>query len=624
MNAHRWFKVISLLVMVLLLNVSVIQSAPASAAEPPPVFLAEWGSEGTGDGQFEYPFGVTLDATGNVYVADSSNDRCQKFNNSGTFLAEWGFSGAGDGEFTFPVGIAVDASGNVYVADQNNHRIQKFDDSGNFLLKWGSSGAGDGEFTFPAGIAVDASDNVYVADKGNHRIQKFDNSGTFLAEWGSSGAGDGEFNYPCGVTVDNSGNVYVADTSNQRIQKFDSSATFLTKWGSPGSGDGEFKYPFGVTVDATGNVYVAEQDNNRCQKFESDGTFLAKWGSLGSGDGEFNYPSGVAVDSSGKVYVADTDNARIQVFSPPASDGPRIIAASLASDNAYVDVTFDEGVYNTNGGSGALETGDLAITFTQNGGNATIVTIVSVTQPTGQTLFGGETVIRVNLAITGTPSGVETVEIRPVANAIYNSSGNAASTSESTGGLDLNGQIDWDGPRIIAASLALDNAYVDITFDEGVYDTHDGSGALEIGDLSLSYRLDGSNVTNMAIVSVTKTNGQALAGGETVIRVNLAITGTPSGVEEMGISLFAGAVYDILGNVASASESTSGLYLNDQTAQPGDANGDGSINAQDITKVERIVAGLDPPTQGADANEDGLINALDITKTEILVAGWLD
>ena len=82
-------------------------------------------------------------------------------------------------------GVAVDSSGNVYVADTNNNRIQKFDSSGTFITKWGSSGTGDGQFEYPTGIAVDSSGNVYVADTDNHRIQKFDSNGTFLTKWGS-------------------------------------------------------------------------------------------------------------------------------------------------------------------------------------------------------------------------------------------------------------------------------------------------------------------------------------------------------------------------------------------------------------------------------------------------------
>ncbi len=91
--------------------------------------------------------------------------------------------------------MTVDSSGNVYVADYGNNRIQKFDSNGNFITKWGSQGSGDGQFIQLNDVAVDSSGNVYVADYGNNRIQKFDSNGNFITKWGSHGSGDGQFSF---------------------------------------------------------------------------------------------------------------------------------------------------------------------------------------------------------------------------------------------------------------------------------------------------------------------------------------------------------------------------------------------------------------------------------------------
>ena len=134
-----------------------------------------------------------------------------------------------DGVFRNPTGIAVDNNGNVYIADSWNDRIQKFTSDGHFITKWGTRGSGDGQFRSPTGIAVDNLGNVYVADFSNDRIQKFTSDGHFITKWGTRGSGDGQFQFPTGIAVDNDGNVYIADSWNDRIQKFTSDGHFITK-----------------------------------------------------------------------------------------------------------------------------------------------------------------------------------------------------------------------------------------------------------------------------------------------------------------------------------------------------------------------------------------------------------
>ena len=120
MNRQYWYPL-----CLLLLGLSLI-AASSVPAEAPPTFLTKWGTQGTVDGQLNYPSGMAVDASGIVYVADRANYRIQKFDSIGTFVTKWGTPGTGDGQFTKPYAVAVDASGNVYVADTANHRIQKF------------------------------------------------------------------------------------------------------------------------------------------------------------------------------------------------------------------------------------------------------------------------------------------------------------------------------------------------------------------------------------------------------------------------------------------------------------------------------------------------------------------
>ena len=303
-------------------------AAPASCPSVPcGYYLATWGGNGTGPGQFSFPFGIALDASGNVYITDSGNDRVQKFSSTGTFLTQWG-----TGTFSHPLGIAVDLSGDVFVVMEN--RVQKFTSDGTFLTEWGGvSGTGDGQFFDPTFIAVDAGGNVFVADSENQRVQKFTNTGTFLTKWGSLGSGNGQFLSVEGVAVDAGGNVFVVDVSNNRIQKFTNVGTFLTAWGGMGTGNGQFDQPVGITVDSNGDVYVADAANDRVQKFDNDGAFLAAWGTGGSGNGQLDHPTDVAVDGSGHLYVGDSSNHRIERFLCPFTAVPSTTSTSSTSSS---------------------------------------------------------------------------------------------------------------------------------------------------------------------------------------------------------------------------------------------------------------------------------------------------
>ena len=210
---------------------------------------------------------ITVDLRGDVYVADRDNNRIEEFTSQGGFLRTLGrnggdgSAGSGNGEFRAPRGVVTDALGNLYVADSANNRIEKFGPDGRFVARFGRHG-GDGtastvrgEFNDPRGLAIDPDGNLWVADHGNNRVQKLGPDGRFLAVIGRNG-GDGsagvaaaQFKQPRGVAVDRAGNLFVADKNNHRIQKFDPTGQFIRVWGrhggdgSAGKGSGEFNTP---------------------------------------------------------------------------------------------------------------------------------------------------------------------------------------------------------------------------------------------------------------------------------------------------------------------------------------------------------------------------------------------
>lgn len=279
-----------------------------------------------------------------------------------TTTCQAGQLGTVEGEFNLPEAVAVDPSGNVWVADSFNNRIQKFSPSGAPLVVWGwgvddgtaafqtctsgcqagAGGTGLGQFSSPFGIATDAAGNVYVSNLSSSVVQKFSPAGALLNAWGSFGPAEGQFSGAVGLTVDGSGNVYVADQNNHRVQKFDSNGVFVVMWGrgvddgvgAPqtcaagcqagvvGTAGGEFNGPNDVTVDAAGTVLVTDNGNNRVQRFGLGGDFLEIIGAPGAGPGQFNFPSGIDADAAGNAYVVDSNNSRVQKFSEPLPQPP--------------------------------------------------------------------------------------------------------------------------------------------------------------------------------------------------------------------------------------------------------------------------------------------------------------
>ncbi len=197
-----------------------------------------------------------------------------------------------------------------------------------------------------------------------------------------------------------------------------------------------------------------------------------------------------------------TDN-NYSIYATYTVAAPTISSGSLVLDNSYVDIVMSEGVYNTSGGSGALETTDFALTFTQNGGNATAASISAVTKTDGNPLAGGETTVRANLSVTGTPSGAETVEIKPVATSIYNAAGTAMADTETTGAKILNDQL---APTFTAATATTTT--ITLTFNENVTATAI-AGAWTVAGHTVSAAsavTDGTEVT--LTLSTTMTTGE--------------------------------------------------------------------------------------------------------------------
>jgi DNA-binding beta-propeller fold protein YncE len=305
-----------------------------------PTSAFSFGSVGTGNGQFQLPTGLAMDKNGTtLYVADTENNRVQKFNSKGEYLSQFGAKGSGNGQFSGPRGVAIDSKGNVYVADTGNNRVQKFSSAGAYVSQFGSLGSGAGQFSGPQGIAIDASDNVVVADTGNNRIQQFSSAGGYLSQFGTKGSGNGQFSGPRGVAVDSNPSINVVDTGNNRIQRFTMAGAYLSQYGTLGSGNEQFNTPTSLTSDFFGSRYVSDSTNNRVQIFSS-GTYLTQFGSgfgqLGGGAGELPGATGIAAGYvDGNIYVSQPTVGRISKWQKrPSPEAFGLSAAGIGTESA--------------------------------------------------------------------------------------------------------------------------------------------------------------------------------------------------------------------------------------------------------------------------------------------------
>jgi trimeric autotransporter adhesin len=329
---------------------------------------------------------VAVDASGNIYIADTNNHRIRMVTKSTGIIstvAGTGYSGySGDGgqatsaALRNPYGVAVDASGNIYIADSANNRIRMVTKSTGIISTVAGTGSysysGDGgqatsaALNYPYDVAVDASGNIYIADSSNYCIRMVLKSTGIIrtvAGTGSSGySGDGgqatsaALGNPYDVAVDASGNIYIADTTHNRIRTVMKSTGIISTVAGTGSygssGDvgqatsATLYNPYGVAVDASGNIYIADTNNHRIRMVTKSTGIISTVAGTGSsgynGDGgqatsaALRDPFGVAVDASGNIYIADSSNYCIRMFALPASSAaPPSPSSIVTSSPAY-------------------------------------------------------------------------------------------------------------------------------------------------------------------------------------------------------------------------------------------------------------------------------------------------
>lgn len=290
--------------------------------------VSSWGTRGSGNGEFVNPWAIAYHPDGYIYVSDTGYyepteeqvSRIQKFTLSGKWVSKIGEWGSGNGQFNDPKGIAVDKKGNVYVADSGNNRIQMFTSGNEFVRTWPVEVADTWEYAETADVELDPDGNLVVLIDGNmdnpgneliYPIQIFTPEGVLLEKWPMDPE---DYNGRYAVSVDAENRIYISEIWGHHIKVYSKDGTELTTLGGYGTSDGKFNSLSGITIGPSGNLYIADTDNHRIQKIDTSGDFIFNMGNAGTGRGEFVNPRRVTAGIDGKIYVADASNNRVQVF----------------------------------------------------------------------------------------------------------------------------------------------------------------------------------------------------------------------------------------------------------------------------------------------------------------------
>jgi uncharacterized protein (TIGR03437 family) len=360
--------------------------------------------------QLLQPSGTGLDATGNLYIADTANHRIRKVDTTGKIstIAGTGIEGySGDGsaavaaQLNSPSSVAVDGNGNVLIADSGNSRIRQISPTGNMTTVAGNGTygfAGDGagatraQLANPVCVRVDANNNIYISDSDNGRIRKVNVQGSISTVAGGNGLTYGEggpaiaafpFSPGC-VAFDSINNLYIADTLHSTVRKVDSTGTITTVAGNTKTfgftGDGgtataaALFFPYDIGFDTTGNLFIADTLNARIRKVAANGVIstVAGTGLFGTtGDGgaaaaaQIGEVTSLSIDPKGNLYLADAYNNRVRLLTGQVGPPPDFTFTQDAATKSVVagsTVSFSFTLSSQNGFSGNVSVAATGLT----------------------------------------------------------------------------------------------------------------------------------------------------------------------------------------------------------------------------------------------------------------------
>ncbi|MEY3607422.1 MAG: hypothetical protein RLZZ447_210, partial [Verrucomicrobiota bacterium] len=505
-------------------------------------------------GTFNSPYGLAVDASRNLVVADTINNTVRRITPGrvvSTLAGTLGQPGYVDAtgaaaRFNFPVGVAADGAGNVLLADARTFTIRRVTAAGVVATFAGAglqAGTTDGpaasaRFLLPYGVAVDGAGNAYVAEGGTHVIRRISAASvvtTLAGTAGASGYADGagpsaRFNVPWGIAVDAAGTVYVADSENHVIRRI-SPAGVVTTWagqsGVTGYADGagvvaRFQQPRGLAVDAGGNLFVADHGNHTVRRISAAGVVETIAGSPGiTGDADsvgaaarFYYPVAVAVDGNA-VYIADSGNNLIRRAVPASAAALPVISIHPVEQQVAVAQPVTFRVVASGGGltyawfrNGFAIPGSTAATYT-----LAAPTVEDEASYRVRVTGPGGAVDSEPAALTVWPVGTAGVAItaRPLGQSV--AVGEAVNFTVTASGTNLSYQWLRNGAGLAGATRATYALAAAQTADAGVYGVRVSAGT--VSETAFAKLVVGG-VSGGAVTLLSEPVGRSVAAGQAV------------------------------------------------------------------------------------------------------------
>jgi DNA-binding beta-propeller fold protein YncE len=257
--------------------------------------------------------GVAINSKGHVFLLHRGPSPLMEFTAEGQFVRA-----LGDGLYDRPHGLRIDAEDNIWTTDVGGHVVYKFNPAGRIQMVLGVRGRpGDWHdfghlklFNEPNDVAITASGDIIVLQghgKGPSQALKFDRDGNFLKSWGKKGTASGDFDLPHSIVIDAKGHLHIADRNNARIQVFDDEGNFIRESEHPGT-------PCGLCLASDGFIYMAHGHTGLVKQLDLDGNVLGETGGQGKTPGRFGEAHYIAVSQRGEIYVTDTLNWRVQKY----------------------------------------------------------------------------------------------------------------------------------------------------------------------------------------------------------------------------------------------------------------------------------------------------------------------